>query len=68
MQIISGLLLLLYYTRSDSYNSVIFIWLEVNYGWLIKTFHSNNARVVFVVLYLHLFKNLRMASYRLHMT
>jgi len=64
-QIISGLLLLLNYNSLERYERIIFITIEVNYGWLIKLFHRNNARFIFLCLYLHLFKALSFNRWRL---
>jgi len=64
-QVVSGLLLVLYYNTGDSYGTVVFIVIEVHGGWLVKLFHRNNARVIFLTLYLHLYKNLHYFSYRL---
>ena len=64
-QVIRGLLLVLNYRTSNRFNSVMFIVNETNSGWLIKLFHSNNARVIFLALYLHLYKNMLFFRYRL---
>lgn len=66
LQVVSGLILLLNYNRLEAYDAIIFIIAEVNYGWLFKLFHSNNARVIFLALYIHLFKNMSIYRYRLH--
>nr|QJQ35670.1 cytochrome b [Acrobeloides varius] len=68
MQVISGLFLLLNYNSLESYSSIMYIVIEVNYGWFFKIFHSNNASIIFLNLYLHLYKNIMMFSYRLHKT
>lgn len=65
IQVISGLLLLLNYNTLESYNSIIFIVNDVEIGWLMKILHSNNASVIFLLLYLHLFKNFSVWGYRL---
>lgn len=64
LQVASGLFLVFNYTRSSAYDSIMYIIIEVNYGWAFKLFHSNNARVVFLALFLHLYKNVAMFSYR----
>jgi ubiquinol-cytochrome c reductase cytochrome b/c1 subunit len=65
LQVGRGVLLVLNYSPSDSYNTVIFIVNETKGGWLLKLFHRNNARVIFFTLYLHLYKNIFYCSYRL---
>lgn len=68
IQVVSGLFLLLNYNRLERYSRIIYIVIEVNYGWFFKIFHSNNARIIFLNLYLHLYKNIIIFSYRLHKT
>lgn len=68
LQVLSGVFLILYYNSLERYERIIFIVMEVNYGWFMKIFHSNNASLVFALLYLHLFKNLGFFSYRLTLT
>jgi len=65
VQIVTGLLLLINYNAFESFERIIFIVIEVNYGWLLKVIHSNNARVIFLALYFHLYKNIMFHSYRL---
>jgi len=65
IQIVSGLLLLLDYSSIDGYASIIFILFESKFGWFLKLFHSNNASFIFICIYFHLFKNVRVYGYRL---
>lgn len=65
VQVVRGLLLVLNFTTLEAFNSVAFVIVEVHYGWLFKLLHRNNARVLFLALYLHLFKNISMVRYRL---
>jgi ubiquinol-cytochrome c reductase cytochrome b subunit len=53
------------YNALERFESIMFITMEVNYGWLFKLVHRNNARVIFVALYFHLFKNIMFCRYRL---
>jgi len=41
------------------------IIIEVEYGWAFKLFHSNNASLIFLLLYLHIYKNIMIVRYRL---
>lgn len=66
VQIITGIILTTYYTSYLGYERVMYIVSESGYGWLWKIIHSNNAGLIFVLLYLHLYKNIKLASYRLH--
>ena len=63
-QVFRGLLLLLNYNRLEGYDRVIFIIFEVGFGWALKIFHRNNARLIFVLLYFHLYKNTSVFGYR----
>jgi ubiquinol-cytochrome c reductase cytochrome b subunit len=64
MQLLSGLLLLLNYNALERYEAIQFIVYEVNYGWLLKIFHGNNAGFIFLVAYGHISKNLSVFGYR----
>lgn len=66
-QVISGLLLSLYYTPDTqlAFDRVQYIVREVHYGWLVKRLHFNGARILILVLYLHIVKGLFISSYRL---
>jgi len=64
-QIITGFLLVLWYIPHIelAFNSIDFIIREVNYGWLIKSLHANGASFFFVVVYLHMIRNMYYGSY-----
>ena len=66
-QILTGTFLAFYFTDDGSmaFNSVQYIMYEVNFGWVFRIFHSNGASLFFIFLYLHAFKGLFFASYRL---
>lgn len=64
-QVVRGVMLVIHYDALHRYDSIIYIMLEVNYGWFVKLFHRNNARVIFLALFFHLYKNIRMSRYRL---
>lgn len=67
-QIVTGLLLVINYgaDRRVAFDTVQFIIYEINYGFLLRIFHFNGARLFFIFLYLHLMKGLFHLSYRLH--
>merc|ERR1712054_177043 len=56
IQIITGILLALYYTSeiNSAYFSIFFLIREVYYGWLLRYFHSSGASFVFMFLFVHL--------------
>jgi ubiquinol-cytochrome c reductase cytochrome b subunit len=65
IQVLTGVLLRVHYSAFNSYERVLYIMREVNYGWLFKLFHSGNASLIFILLYLHLYKGVKISRYRL---
>ncbi len=66
VQIVTGILLLLYYRPSadEAYESVQFIVTRVEFGWLIRNVHSWSANLVVGVAFAHLFSVLFLRAYR----
>jgi len=66
LQIITGRVLSCYYVSSGymAYESVEFICREVSLGIIFRVFHLNGATLLFIILYLHIFRGLVIASYR----
>jgi cytochrome b6 len=66
VQIVTGLLLLLYYQPgvSTSYESVKRISGEVPFGWLVRSIHRWSADIFIGVLVLHMFSAYFMKAYR----
>lgn len=64
-QIITGLILAMFYINSGEYtfDSIEYIMRNVNYGWFIRYLHSNGASFFFIILYLHIAKGLYYKSY-----
>ncbi|YP_009054296.2 cytochrome b (mitochondrion) [Mya arenaria] len=67
MQIVSGLMLVMYYTPSvsDAFSSVVYIMRDVEYGWLIRGCHANGASMFFICVYIHTGRGLFYESYKL---
>lgn len=64
LQIVRGLLLASRYVRSDqSFDSVVFIFQDVSYGWLIRLLHSTVASFFFLFVYFHIARGLYYGSY-----
>ncbi len=65
VQVISGILLLLYYrpTAEAAFESVQFIMTQVSFGWLIRSVHSWSANLMILSAFLHMFSVLFMKSY-----
>jgi quinol-cytochrome oxidoreductase complex cytochrome b subunit len=66
VQVITGILLLLYYRPSaeNAFESVQFIITEVEFGWLIRSVHSWSANLLILALFIHMFSVYFMSAYR----
>nr|UVU30552.1 cytochrome b [Euceros kiushuensis] len=67
IQIISGLFLSMHYCAMTlySFQSVIHIIQDVNYGWLFRLIHLNGASFFFFFIYIHIARGLYYESYKL---
>ena len=65
LQLISGLLLSIHYCPNihAAFSSCAHISQDVNYGWLIRSIHSNGASLIFLCLYFHTARNIYYSSY-----
>nr|YP_010835922.1 cytochrome b [Apphia sp. 1 SJ-2023a]WGC89441.1 cytochrome b [Apphia sp. 1 SJ-2023a] len=65
IQLISGIFLSMHYTANIemAFSSVSHITRDVNYGWLMRTIHSNGASLFFTCLYLHTGRGMYYGSY-----
>nr|AGO28128.1 cytochrome b [Polytoxus fuscovittatus] len=70
LQVITGIFLAMHYISEItlSFESVIHIMRDVNYGWLMRNMHSNGASIFFICLYLHVGRGIYYGSYKLIMT
>nr|YP_009529054.1 cytochrome b [Ephestia elutella]AXU98861.1 cytochrome b [Ephestia elutella] len=70
IQIITGLFLSMYYTANIelAFYSVNYICRNVNYGWLIRTLHSNGASFFFICIYTHIGRGIYYESFNLKYT
>jgi cytochrome b6 len=66
IQIITGLLLLLYYkpTEKEAFDSFVYIQKEVAFGWLIRQVHSWSANLMTLMMFIHMFSAYFMKAYR----
>jgi len=66
VQVLSGILLLLYYRPSatEAYESIQFLMTEVEFGWLIRSIHSWSANLMVFAMFIHLFSALLLTAYR----
>nr|YP_009240672.1 cytochrome b [Octopus conispadiceus]YP_010132631.1 cytochrome b [Enteroctopus dofleini]AIJ03119.1 cytochrome b [Octopus conispadiceus]QQH14300.1 cytochrome b [Enteroctopus dofleini]WIA66151.1 cytochrome b [Enteroctopus dofleini] len=65
IQILSGLFLAMHYTSciEYSFDSVVHIMRDVNYGWVLRYIHANGASFFFICLYMHIGRGLYYGSY-----
>jgi cytochrome b6 len=66
VQLITGILLLLYYRPSanEAFESVQYIMTRVQFGWLIRSIHSWSANLMVFTAFAHMFSVLFLRSYR----
>lgn len=65
VQVVTGILLLLYYRPSseNAFESVQFIMTEVKFGWLIRSVHSWSANLMIATLFIHMFSVFFLRAY-----
>jgi cytochrome b6 len=66
IQVITGILLLLYYrpSASEAFESIQFIMTAVEFGWLVRSIHSWSANLMIFAMFIHLFSALFLKAYR----
>ncbi|MEE9289125.1 MAG: cytochrome b N-terminal domain-containing protein, partial [Bacteroidota bacterium] len=66
VQIISGILLLMYYQPSpdSAHESIVYITNEVPFGWIIRSVHSWGANLMVAMILIHMFSVYLMKAYR----
>jgi cytochrome b6 len=66
VQVVTGILLLLYYRPSaaEAYDSIQFIMTRVPFGWLVRSIHSWSANLMVGAAFVHLFSVLFLKAYR----
>nr|UFK32204.1 cytochrome b [Agnesiella roxana] len=70
IQVLSGIMLSMHYTANVemAFNTVNHITRNVNYGWLMRTLHSNGASLFFICLYIHTGRGIYYGSYKYNKT
>ncbi len=65
-QIVTGVILAMHYVPNATlaFDSVEHIMRDVNYGWLIRYIHANGASMMFLAVYIHMFRGLYYGSYK----
>jgi ubiquinol-cytochrome c reductase cytochrome b subunit len=66
IQIVTGIFLVMHYKPDANlaFASVEYIMRDVPWGWLVRYMHSTGASAFFIVVYLHMTRNLIYGSYR----
>ena len=66
IQVLTGILLLLYYRPSvnEAFESVQYIMTQVQFGWLIRSIHSWSANLMIFTAFAHMFSVLFLKAYR----
>ena len=66
VQVVTGILLLLYYrpTAEAAIESVQFIVTEVRFGWLIRSIHSWSANLMVAMIFVHMLSVFLLKAYR----
>jgi cytochrome b6 len=66
IQVITGIMLLLYYkpTAEAAFESVQYIMTEVPFGWLVRSIHSYAANLFIGFVFVHMFSVFLMKGYR----
>jgi cytochrome b6 len=66
IQVVTGILLLLYYRPSatEAFESIQFLMTEVQFGWLVRSIHSWSANLMIFAMFIHLFSALFLSAYR----
>ena len=66
IQVLTGVLLLLYYRPipSEAYESVQFIVTRVQFGWLVRSVHSWSANLMILTAFIHMFSVVFLRAFR----
>jgi cytochrome b6 len=66
IQVLTGALLLLYYSPSPetAYESVVYIMSQVKFGWLIRSVHAWTANILIGAAFVHMFSTFFLKAYR----
>lgn len=66
IQLLSGILLLLYYKASadSAFESIRFIMSQVEFGWLVRSIHSWGSNLMVLAAFVHMFSVFFLRSYK----
>nr|YP_010988503.1 cytochrome b [Seriana bacilla]WOR80608.1 cytochrome b [Seriana bacilla] len=66
IQLVTGIFLSMHYNANieSAFNSLSHIMRDVNYGWLLRSLHSNGASLFFICIYTHTGRGMYYGSYK----
>ena len=66
IQVLSGILLLMYYNADPdrAFESIRFLMSEVEFGWLVRSIHSWSANLMVLAVFIHMFSVFFTRAYR----
>ena len=66
IQLVTGIVLAMHYSTDagTAFQSIESIMRDVNSGWMLRYMHANGASFFFIVVYIHIFRNLYYGSYK----
>ncbi len=66
IQVVTGILLLLYYKASadSAFESIRFIMSQVEFGWLIRSLHTWSANLMLLAIFIHMFSVFFLGAYK----
>nr|AKN10629.1 cytochrome b [Seison sp. MS-2015] len=70
LQLVTGIFLSFQFTADTgiSFESVVHMMRDVNWGWLLRVVHANGASLFFLFVYIHMGRGLYYGSYNLKMS
>ena len=64
VQLVTGVLLMVYYRPSEPHASVEQIMTQVDFGWLVRSVHAWTANLLIFFVFIHMFSTMLMRAYR----
>jgi quinol-cytochrome oxidoreductase complex cytochrome b subunit len=65
LQIIRGFLLSFHFNRGGGFERIVYIIREIELGWVIRNTHMLGASILFMILYMHIFRGIYYFSFKL---
>nr|QEN73944.1 cytochrome b [Ceroplastes japonicus] len=64
IQILTGIMLSMnYMNKNNPFNSSMNLYLNMNYGWVIRLMHSNMTSIMFIAMFIHMTRGLMYKSF-----